>query len=100
MQACKHACIYIGSAPHMRRQTTPCCPILSRRGSATRTRGPAGGTSMLDATLHDGSTIAIQVHGAGDGARPTLLLPVNPQPVTGAQADSMRAWGADPALGS
>jgi pimeloyl-ACP methyl ester carboxylesterase len=27
------------------------------------------------------------------------LLPVNPQPVEGAQAEEMRRWGADPALG-
>jgi pimeloyl-ACP methyl ester carboxylesterase len=53
---------------------------------------------MPEATLHDGSSIAIEVHGAGAG--PTLLLPVNPQPVTGPKAEEMRAWGADPALGS
>ncbi len=35
---------------------------------------------MLEATLHDGSTIEIEVHGAG----PALLLPVNP--TTGNQA--------------
>ena len=50
---------------------------------------------MLEATFHDGSTIEIEVAGAG----PTLLLPVNPQPVTGPQAETMREWGADPALG-
>jgi pimeloyl-ACP methyl ester carboxylesterase len=50
---------------------------------------------MPEATLHDGSTIDIEVHGAG----PTLLLPVNPQPITGPQAEAMRQWGADPALG-
>ena len=50
---------------------------------------------MPEATLHDGSTINIEVHGAG----PSLLLPVNPQPVTGPQAETMRQWGADPALG-
>lgn len=50
---------------------------------------------MLEATLHDGSTIEVEVHGAG----PTLLLPVNPQPITGPQAEAMRQWGADPALG-
>ncbi len=50
---------------------------------------------MTDATLHDGSTIEIEIHGTG----PTLLLPVNPQPVTGPQAETMRQWGADPALG-
>src|SRR5215469_50667 len=50
---------------------------------------------MTDATLHDGSTIEIEVEGEG----PTLLLPVNPQPVTGPQAEAMRQWGADPALG-
>ena len=50
---------------------------------------------MLEATLHDGSTIEIEVHGAG----PTLLLPINPQPVIGPQAEQMRQYGTDPALG-
>src|SRR5436189_5901335 len=50
---------------------------------------------MPEATLHDGSTIEIEVHGAG----PILLLPVNPQPVIGPQAEQMRKYGADPALG-
>ena len=53
------------------------------------------GTHMPEATLHDGSTIEIEVHGTG----PTLLLPVNPQPVTGPQAEQMRQYGTDPALG-
>jgi len=44
---------------------------------------------MTDATLHDGSIIEIEVDGEG----PTLLLPVNPQPVTGPQAEAMRQWG-------
>ncbi|HEU5374866.1 MAG TPA: alpha/beta fold hydrolase [Ktedonobacteraceae bacterium] len=50
---------------------------------------------MLEARLHDGSTIEIEVVGAG----PTLLLPVRPQPVTGPLAEQMRQYGADPALG-
>ncbi len=50
---------------------------------------------MPEARLHDASTIAVEVHGRG----PTVLLPVNPQPVEGPQADEMRRWGADPALG-
>ena len=50
---------------------------------------------MPKATLHDGSTIEIEVHGAG----PTLLLPVNPQPLVGPQAEQMRQYGNDPALG-
>ena len=50
---------------------------------------------MPEAIFHDGSTIEIEVHGAG----PTLLLPVNPQPVTGPQAEQMRQYGTDPALG-
>ena len=49
----------------------------------------------LQARLHDGSTIAVEVHGRG----PTVLLPVNPQPVEGPQAEELRRWGADPALG-
>jgi pimeloyl-ACP methyl ester carboxylesterase len=50
---------------------------------------------MPEARLHDGSTIAVEVHGRG----PTVLLAVNPQPVEGPQAEEMRRWGADPALG-
>src|SRR2546421_3235666 len=53
------------------------------------------GTHMPQAKLHDGSTIEIEVHGAG----PTLLLPVNPEPVVGPQAEQMRKSGTDPALG-
>src|SRR5256714_14344412 len=52
-------------------------------------------THMPEAIFHDGSTIEIEVHGSG----PTLLLPVNPQPVIGPQAEQMRKYGADPALG-
>jgi pimeloyl-ACP methyl ester carboxylesterase len=50
---------------------------------------------MPEARLHDGSTIAVEVHGRG----PTVLLPVNPRPVEGAQAEELRRWGVDPALG-
>src|SRR5260370_41067658 len=52
-------------------------------------------THMPEAKLHDGSTIEIEIHGVG----PTLLLPVNPQPVTGPLAEQMRKSGTDPALG-
>src|SRR5438046_7659576 len=52
-------------------------------------------THMPEATFHDGSTIEIEVHGSG----PTLLLPVHPQPVIGPQAEQMRQYGTDPALG-
>jgi pimeloyl-ACP methyl ester carboxylesterase len=51
---------------------------------------------MPEARTHDRSTIQFEVHGAG----PTVMLPVNPRPVEGPQADEMRTWGADPALGS
>ena len=50
---------------------------------------------MPEARLHDGSTIEIEVAGEG----PTLLLPVNPQPIEGPQAEQMRQYGTDPALG-
>lgn len=50
---------------------------------------------MLEARLHDGSSIEVVVDGSG----PTLLLPVNPEPVTGPLADQMRQYGTDPALG-
>ncbi|HKQ01550.1 MAG TPA: alpha/beta hydrolase [Actinomycetes bacterium] len=50
---------------------------------------------MPEARLHDGSAIEVQVYGEG----PALLLPVNPRPVEGPQADEIRRWGNDPALG-
>ena len=50
---------------------------------------------MPEARLHDASTIAVEVKGRG----PTVLLPVNPRPVEGPQAEELRRWGADPALG-
>jgi len=50
---------------------------------------------MVEARLHDGSTIVVEVDGHG----PAVLLPVNPQPVEGPQAEELRRWGADPALG-
>ena len=46
------------------------------------------------AILHDGSTIAIEVRGSG----PTVLLPVNPVPAEGPQAEELRKWGVNPAL--
>ncbi|GAA3400392.1 alpha/beta fold hydrolase [Paenibacillus hodogayensis] len=50
---------------------------------------------MLEAKLHDGSRIALDISGEG----PVLLLPVNPMPVEGPQAEEMRKWGVEPALG-
>jgi pimeloyl-ACP methyl ester carboxylesterase len=50
---------------------------------------------MVEARLHDGSPIAVEVQGRG----PTVLLAVNPQPVEGPQAEELRRWGTDPALG-
>jgi pimeloyl-ACP methyl ester carboxylesterase len=50
---------------------------------------------MATVRLHDGSTIDVEIHGRG----PTVLLPVNPKPIEGPDADELRRWGADPALG-
>ncbi|GLZ79543.1 hypothetical protein Afil01_43500 [Actinorhabdospora filicis] len=50
---------------------------------------------MTSAELHDGNTIDVHVQGTG----PAILLPVNPIPVEGEKADSLRKWGVDPALG-
>jgi pimeloyl-ACP methyl ester carboxylesterase len=50
---------------------------------------------MPEARLHDQSTIDVEVQGQG----PTVLLAVNPRPVEGPQAEELRRWGADPALG-
>ena len=51
--------------------------------------------AQVQARLHDGSALDVEVHGEG----PTLLLPVNPVPVEGPQAEELRRWGTDPALG-
>jgi pimeloyl-ACP methyl ester carboxylesterase len=50
---------------------------------------------ITQATLQDGSRIEIETYGAGAA----LLLPVNPRPVEGEQAEQLRQYGADPALG-
>ncbi|MET8862144.1 alpha/beta hydrolase [Nonomuraea sp. NPDC004580] len=50
---------------------------------------------MAEATMHDGETIEVEVHGPG----PAVLLPVDPHPVEGERAEEMRKWGMDPALG-
>ncbi len=50
---------------------------------------------MVEARLHDDSSLAVEVQGRG----PTVLLAVNPQPVEGPQAEELRRWGVDPALG-
>jgi pimeloyl-ACP methyl ester carboxylesterase len=49
----------------------------------------------VQARLHDGEAIDVEVHGEG----PSVLLPVNPQPVEGPQAEELHRWGGDPALG-
>ncbi|MFD0711591.1 alpha/beta fold hydrolase [Paenibacillus sp. GCM10027626] len=50
---------------------------------------------MIKVILHDGNTIDVEIRGEG----PAILLPVNPVPVEGAQADELKKWGVDPALG-
>jgi pimeloyl-ACP methyl ester carboxylesterase len=52
-------------------------------------------SAMTVARLHDGSKLEIEVYGTG----PALLLPVNPTPIDGPQADELRKYGADPVLG-
>jgi hypothetical protein len=47
------------------------------------------------ATLHDGSNISVEISGSG----PAILLPVNPKPLEGQEAEEKRKWGVDPALG-
>jgi pimeloyl-ACP methyl ester carboxylesterase len=49
----------------------------------------------VQARLHDDATLAVEVHGDG----PAVLLPVNPRPAEGPQAEELRKWGVDPALG-
>jgi len=50
---------------------------------------------MAEAVLPDGTTI--EVFRSGDG--PVLLLPEDPRPAEGPEADAARQWGADPELG-
>lgn len=50
---------------------------------------------MVEARLHDGTTIEVEVLGHG----PAVLMPVNPIPATGDKAEELSAWGVDPALG-
>ncbi|ONI79798.1 alpha/beta hydrolase [Actinosynnema sp. ALI-1.44] len=50
---------------------------------------------MVQATLHDGRRIDVEVRGDG----PTVLLAVNPVPASGERARELRDWGMDPALG-
>jgi pimeloyl-ACP methyl ester carboxylesterase len=50
---------------------------------------------MVNAELHDGAAIDVEVDGEG----PAVLLTVNPHLVEGPQADEMRKWGVDPATG-
>jgi pimeloyl-ACP methyl ester carboxylesterase len=49
----------------------------------------------VQATLHDGANIDVEIYGQG----PDVLLPVNPHPVEGPQAEAIRQYGVDPALG-
>jgi pimeloyl-ACP methyl ester carboxylesterase len=51
--------------------------------------------AQLQVRLHDANSIAVEVHGDG----PAVLLPVNPKPAEGQQAEELRRWGVDPALG-
>lgn len=46
-------------------------------------------------TLHDGSILTVYIQGNG----PTLLLPMNPSPAEGEEAESLRGWGVDPQRG-
>jgi pimeloyl-ACP methyl ester carboxylesterase len=58
--------------------------------------GPSARTSReTTATLHDGSSLTVEVTGTG----PAVVLPVNPVPATGPSADELPTWGVDPALG-
>ncbi len=52
-------------------------------------------SQITEVTLEDGSRIEVETCGEG----PALLLPVNPRPIEGPQAEQMRQYGADPALG-
>jgi len=67
------------------------CQLEGRQVSEQQAYQP----QVTEATLVDGTSIAIEIYGEG----PTLLLPVNPRPIEGPQAEQMRQYGADPALG-
>lgn len=50
---------------------------------------------VIEVKLHDGASIEVECHGQG----PALLMCVNPHPIEGEQADALREFGVDPALG-
>ncbi|RKN86611.1 alpha/beta fold hydrolase [Paenibacillus ginsengarvi] len=50
---------------------------------------------MIEVTMHDGTNINVDIQGKGQA----LLLPVNPKPAEGAQAEELKKWGVDPSLG-
>jgi len=50
---------------------------------------------MTKVKMHDGNLIDVVIQGDG----PTILLPVNPIPIEGEQAEELRKWGVNPALG-
>ncbi|WP_027927912.1 alpha/beta fold hydrolase [Amycolatopsis benzoatilytica] len=50
---------------------------------------------MTEARLSDGSTIEVFEYGDG----PVLLVPEDPRPASGPEAEAARQWGADPELG-
>lgn len=49
----------------------------------------------VTAKLHDGTIIEVAISGSG----PAVLLPVNPTPLEGKEAEDKQKWGVDPALG-
>jgi pimeloyl-ACP methyl ester carboxylesterase len=49
----------------------------------------------ITAKLHDGAKITIEISGQG----PAILMPVNPVPLMGEEAEAKQKWGVDPALG-
>lgn len=52
-------------------------------------------TDTAEAVLHDGTTLAVTIHGDGRA----LLVPARLVPYPPAEAETMRQWGADPDLG-
>src|SRR5690606_8143901 len=70
------------------------CQFWEEKAVSNPQHNPAQ-MQITEATLVDGSRIEIETSGEGL----TLLLPVNPRPIEGPQAEAVRQSGAEPALG-
>lgn len=75
-----------------------CIRPIPSRGTivSTETTKSRFQDQITTTVLKDGSHLEVEIYGEG---MTTLLLPINPRPIEGLQAEQMRQYGGDPALG-